>query len=343
MPEFNRQHATRASASPFEVAYLPVERAGELSKDRDHVLAAIHYGKEPAAARALPGRIAVPLTPLRKALIEVWRSHAPLMFGQQDDIVFSRSEQVLMGHMRVAEQDYGDLDAAIFAAYRRMYAFARRQGFAHPLRVWNFLPGINHYQGEFERYQAFCRGRHRALQTRATAAMRLPAASAIGTRDGPVIIYFLAAREPGEQVENPRQVSAFHYPPRYSPKSPSFSRAIVKRWGAAAHLYISGTASIVGHESQHRADTLAQLDETLSNLDALVRHAASLHPLGIESVRELSLMKVYVRHAADSDAIHARLADRLGADLPVLALRGDICRGDLRLEIEGLYTGHRTI
>lgn len=342
MPESSRQHVTHALASPFEVFYLPVERAQALQIDDDHLLAAIHYGNH-STAGTRPGHITVALQPLGDAFTEVWKSHAPLTRGQRENIAYSQSEHILMGHMTVAEQDFGDLDAATFAAYRRIYSFTRRQGFAHPLRVWNYLPDINGREARLERYQAFCQGRHRALQTRATASRQLPAASAIGTRGGGFVIYFLAAREPGMQVENPRQVSAFHYPRHYSPKSPSFSRAVVKRWGTAAHLYISGTASIVGHESRHTADTLAQLDETLSNLDALVRHASARHPLDIQSVRELSLLKVYVRDADDRDAIFARLTNRLSTDIPMLMLQGDICRADLRLEIEGIYTGGNTI
>lgn len=339
VPEPSRQHVTHASVSPFEVAYLPVERAGELRADDEHLLAAIHYGDDRTANSTLSAHIAVPLQPLGHAFIEVWRSHERVTRGERDDVTFSHNEHLLMGQIIVSEDDYGDLDAATFAAYRRLYSFARKQGFAHPLRVWNFLPDINGRETGLERYQGFCQGRHGALQTRATTSQQLPAASAIGTQGGHFVIYFIAAREPGAQVENPRQVSAFNYPRHYSPKSPSFSRAVVKRWGASAHLYISGTASIVGHESLHTADTLAQVDETLSNLDALVRHAGSQHALGIHSVRDLSLLKVYVRNAVDSDAIAARFTNSTVAEIPVMILHGDICRGDLRLEIEGLYMG----
>ncbi|MGI8738541.1 MAG: hypothetical protein ACR2KU_02475 [Gammaproteobacteria bacterium] len=339
MPDLNREQERRAFASPFEVAYLPVERAGELRADDEHLLAAIQYGDDQPTVSTVPAHIAVPLRSLGRAFIEVWRSHERVTRGQRENVTFCHNEQILMGQMIVAEQDYGDLDTATFAAYRRLYSFARKQGFAHPLRVWNFLPDINGRETRLERYQLFCQGRHRALQTRATTTRQLPAASAIGTQGGHFVIYFIAAREPGAQVENPRQISAFQYPRRYSPKSPSFSRAVVKRWGAGAHLYISGTASIVGHESLHTADTLAQLDETLSNLDALIRHTGSEHTLDIHSVRNLSLLKVYVRDAADCDAIAARLANGAIAEIPVMILHGDICRGDLRVEIEGLYTG----
>ncbi len=336
MPEFNRQRALALSASPFYVDYLPLDCAGEFTSDEHHALAAIRYTANDTDF--VPGQITVPLEPLGQALIEVWRSRTPVKRGRAKDISFSCNEDVLFGHLPISECDYKSLDVAIFAAYQRLYACALDQGFPHPLRIWNFLPDINGREVNLERYQAFCQGRHRALERLATQPMQLPAASAIGTRSGNLQIYFLAAREPGIQVENPRQVSAFHYPPRYSPKSPAFSRAVVKRWHADTHLYISGTASIVGHESRHPADTLAQLDETLDNLEALVSHASRLYPFDIRSISELSLLKLYVRTAGDHEAIVARLNERLNTAPPTLLLQGDICRRDLRLEIEGLYT-----
>jgi chorismate lyase / 3-hydroxybenzoate synthase len=312
---------------------------GELGGVDRHLLAAVHYTARGLAAPAAAGHITLPLKPLGEPLVEVWQSREPVERGQQQEVVFARNKDVLFGHLCVAEQDYDGFDAAVFEAYRRLYSVAHRQGYPYPLRIWNFLPDITGQQDNLERYQAFCEGRHRALATLTSAPMRLPAATAIGTQGGGLQSYFLAAREPGRQLENPRQVSAFHYPRRYSPKSPSFSRAIVKRWGAATHLYISGTASIVGHESRHASDTLAQLNEILSNLSTLVRHASRLHALGIHSVRELSLLKIYVRITGDRDAIATRVSEVLGAELPVLLLQGDICRRDLHLEIEGLYTG----
>ena len=145
-------------------------------------------------------------------------------------------------------------------------------------------------------------------------------------------LYALAGRDAGEQIENPRQISAFHYPPEYGPRSPSFSRAVLKHWGNGCyHLYISGTASVVGHASRH--DHLkAQLDETLVNLATLLteasrRAATSLHP---------ALFRVYVRTDSDPAPLRERIVQAFGSAVPMVFLRGDICRRELLIEIEGL-------
>ena len=155
---------------------------------------------------------------------------------------------------------------------------------------------------------AFCAGRHQALVAELTEfETHLPAACAIGTDEPGLRLYALAGRTAGIQIENPRQTSAFHYPRQYGPRSPSFSRAVLKAWEERHHhLYISGTASIVGHASQH-VDLMAQLDETLFNLRALLAQANRLTP---EPLRP-ALLKVYCRPNLDSGGVAT--ADRPGA------------------------------
>ena len=104
------------------------------------------------------------------------------------------------------------------------------------------------------------------------------------------------------------------------------------------HFYISGTASIVGHQTVHSENAAEQLEETLNNLDALAAQAGEQQGLPIHSAHDLSLLKVYVRHAEDLPAIRQGLARRLGTAAPTVFLKGDICRADLLLEIEGLMS-----
>ncbi|MFZ2492241.1 MAG: Rid family hydrolase, partial [Thermoanaerobaculia bacterium] len=155
----------------------------------------------------------------------------------------------------------------------------------------------------------------------------LPAASAVGMDGGGLATYFLAAREPGTQVENPRQVAAYCYPRQYGPKSPSFSRATI--YGGT--VLVSGTASVVGHETVHAGDVRAQLDETLRNIDVVLSRAIERGGLA-----NIVALKTYVRHAQD----HALIAEGLTAATPSGAqrifLRSDICRSDLLLEIEAI-------
>ncbi len=161
----------------------------------------------------------------------------------------------------------------------------------------------------------------------------LPAASAIGTHSPGLLIYFLACRHPGVQIENPRQTSAFHYPQAYAPKSPSFSRSILRKEADDRYrLYVSGTAAIVGHISKHPGEVTHQVDETCENLDALLASAGER----VGKRLRFRLLRVYLRETAELTPFRSKIGRRFGEDVQLLFLRGDICRPDLLVEIEGI-------
>ncbi|WP_412852363.1 hypothetical protein [Ectothiorhodospira shaposhnikovii] len=301
-------------------------------------LALIRFGRENRADPARPMELTVALPPLVEPVPpELWLADEPVAAGFEDGVGYSRTDKVLFGWILLNEADFNhDMNQAAEHAYDRLLAFHRGRGFPHLLRIWNYFPNLHQEAEGLDRYQAFCLGRHRALERVPLTEGELPAATAIGTTAPGLLVYFLAGREPGVQIENPRQVSAFHYPRRYGPKSPSFSRATLKRWPDRAHLYISGTASIVGHETLH-TDVLTQLDEIIENLRALIRSAGEDISNRVGDPGDLSMLKVYVRHAEDTAAVKARLEATLGDQAPAVYLRGDICRDDLLVEIEGLY------
>ena len=186
------------------------------------------------------------------------------------------------------EQDFAVQDAnravtsalhrATAHAYREICATLETQGYPHLLRIWNYLPDINGESYGTERYRQFNTARRDALRASGRAvAGSVPAASALGAdSESPLVIYFLAGTVAPVFVENPRQVSAYHYPRQYGRHSPAFSRAALLRQAASQTLFISGTASIVGHRSLHTGDTAAQTRETLTNIEALIGEANRL-------------------------------------------------------------------
>lgn len=266
-------------------------------------------------------------------------------FGGDDQIASGRTGSVewrhdgewLWGSLAHPDGETG-LAGLAERAYRDVFATLAATGYAHLQRVWNYLPRINADGGGLERYRQFNLGRQQAfLDCGQPAFEGAPAACAIGTHGGPFSLRFLAGRQRPVAVENPRQVSAYRYPDTYGPRSPSFSRAaLVDASRGRTALLISGTASIVGHESRHAGDVRAQTRETLANLQALI-DAAHAHTAARFALRELVCV-VYVRRATDWPAIEAELRAALGADAPalqgVVALEADICRADLLIEIE---------
>ncbi|MDE2051437.1 MAG: hypothetical protein KGJ72_10515, partial [Gammaproteobacteria bacterium] len=232
------------------------------------------------------------------------------------------------------------LEVATDLAYREMYATLTALDSPHLVRVWNYIPDINLETHGLERYRQFNTARQEAsLACGRAVAGAVPAASALGAAAAsPLTIYFLASRRAPAFIENPRQVSAYRYPAQYGPRSPAFSRATVLGEGAEATLFVSGTASIVGHRTLHAGDPAAQTRETLVNIEALLAEAERRCGTGALRLETLAY-KVYVREPKDLQVIRAQLETSLGRAAALLYLKADICRRDLAVEIEAVGGG----
>lgn len=318
------------SETPFQVHY-----SADGACEDDRLLARIRFGDSAPDAVSDAGDVVVPLVPIgRGPAVEVWRSSLPVESGIEGGIAYRRNAEVLVGHL-VLDESHGGLEAAARRAYADIAALLAAQGYHYALRIWNYFPHINETTPSEERYRSFCSGRQQALDAQDLALHSLPAACAIGSFHPGLRIYFLAAKTPGVQIENPRQISAFHYPKQYGRRSPAFSRAVVKDWAGSPHLYVSGTASITGHRSRHDGDIGAQLDETVKNLQALVE-AGGERAKRRFSLADNTLLKIYIRNPGDADEISQRLKVAVGDRPGMLFLHGDICRQELLLEIEAL-------
>jgi enamine deaminase RidA (YjgF/YER057c/UK114 family) len=263
-----------------------------------------------------------------------YRHDGTLLFGALiiDEARFSRTEAVPSPQPTHATS----LEQATLAAYGEIFEILEASDHPHLVRVWNYLPDINRESQGEERYRQFNVARQRALRASGRSVEgNVPAASALGTAAGsPLSIYFLASREEPLMIENPRQMSAYHYPRTYGPVSPSFSRACVLERVAGTNLFVSGTASIVGHESLHPGDVVAQTQETLANLEALLaeanRRLGGPPRYALESLK----LKVYVRRPEDLPRIERALEEVVHPRSPPVYLQADICRSELLVEIE---------
>ena len=285
-----------------------------------------------------PRRIAINLPTLGGGWDgDLWLSQLPVRHGWDGDIGYSENGEVLLMQLRLEEPALADMEQAVYQAYVRIGAFLAARGYPQPWRVWHYLGEINEGEGDAERYRRFCVGRYRAVADSADFESRLPAATAIGTRGGGLSLIVLAGKRPGQQVENPRQVSAFRYPRPYGQRSPSFSRATLLPWSDGPRLLVSGTASIVGHATANAGDPAAQLRQTAANLQALLAHATHTRLPGREP-REFQAESyiVYLRHAEDLPRVRATL-DELFGDAPQRLVIGDICRRELLIEVEVSY------
>ena len=277
----------------------------------------------------------------RAAVEETWLRASPSRHGVSEGIAWRRADDILFGVITLDESEFAavadrpPLQAASEAAYRRIFRLLDAQKLTHLWRVWNYMADINAETHGLERYRQFNIGRREAFIAHQRSAIgNVPAACAIGLAEGPLSIAFLAGQVPAVPFENPRQVSAYHYPAEYGPRAPTFSRAALVHPPGQEILFVSGTAAIVGHRTVHPGDVAGQCREAMANVAAVVAEVnRSAHSRAF-SLDEL-VYRVYVRHATDFPLIRDTLAPQL-AGATVLYVQADICRGDLLLEIEAM-------
>ena len=304
-------------------------------------LGLIWYGTPPKTAVSAPFlSVPMPLFDHRShGLGECWPSaQGTVIQGEVPGGRYRHDEVLLFGvleHIEPAGEE-DQLAAASQTLYERLFTVLNTTGFLQLWRTWNYLPDIHGEPGGLERYRQFNMGRQAAYTAHALSSERqAPAACALGSRRGPIQLAFLAGKIEPIRLENPRQISAYHYPSEYGPKSPTFSRATLVPLPNSWLLLISGTASIIGHESRHPDSVRGQTREILANLSALLGEANARLPEDALGFRLSQLQyRIYVRHAGDVEKIQRELRVCLGEGLDTHYVQAEVCRQELLVEIE---------
>ena len=311
----------------------------------DRTLGVVRYASRGSGPRIVEGsaELDVHMTDLREeGFAEVWTAGRRVDSGQRDGIVYADDGEYLFCAGRIPPGPR--YTEATRDAYVNALDLMQSRGFTRCFRMWNFVNDINDRNADgLEVYRDFCRGRAEAFEKFEFRGEELPAATGIGSLGGGIAFYFLACRSGVlASVENTKQVPPYHYPVRYGPRPPKFSRATCLAREVAdpsrGQIYVSGTASIRGHETLFEGDLDKQCTLTLDNI-AHVIGGENLAAHGLARGRALSDLrniKVYVRRPEDVPAVRARCAGAFSPDADVQFLTVDVCRSDLLVEIEGI-------
>jgi chorismate lyase/3-hydroxybenzoate synthase len=330
------------AACPFEVSgaslavrYVSRQSARQLASYPSVILGVVGYGSErPDFLPASCPFIAAPLLPaLGTAMFEIWTVPSPTRPCQIGPVIGACTDDIAFGAVKLDDASAESLQSQVESTYSKIFDFMDRSGFDKPVRFWNYLTSITADDNGLERYRRFNIGRHNAFSARLRQKLP-PAASGVGGLQGNSVIYFLSARTPAAPVENPRQMSAYEYPMLYGPRSPSFSRASIYSRDDMAALFISGTASIVGHETRHPGNLQGQIFETTENLRALIDAAGHRSSVPVTGYWAL---KIYLQNPAFHGPVDSAITAMFGAGVERLYLRGDICRPDLLIEVEAFH------
>ena len=244
----------------------------------------------------------------------------------------------VLGHLNSIKE-------SVFNNFISIFKELKEKNFITLIRSWNFIPFINQSdEAGLENYKAFCQGRALAFESAGIDDFKMPAATGIGSHAKNIFGYLVAAKNSNyKNLDNPLQMPAYRYPRRYGPKSPSFSRATVKdcvRGDGSIQIFISGTASIRGHQTLWEGDVEKQVNMTMENIEYLIsRENIDRHgfDFSLNKISDIDCFKIYFRIFEDKERIESILIYNWGiCRSKLFFMNVDICRSDLLVEIEGV-------
>jgi chorismatase len=332
-------------STPVAAPYCDFEKIGEQNGTDHTVLGVVEHSNragEILTQNGHPGFAVHTTTDQDAGFAEVWRTSAPTESGVADGIGYARTDDYLFVAARVPEAlRYADATEDLYVS---VFDLTRSLGYHKLLRAWAYISHINGGNGDgLEVYRDFCVGRARAVEQSWIQPGDMPAATGIGAHSGGIACYFLAARNGVRMnIENPRVLTAHRYPELYGPKPPVFARATYACPPGAAPdagtVYVSATASIIGHQTVNEGNLVAQCGVAFDNI-AYVLGADNLGRHGLDrgyKLSDLDHVKVYVRRREDVPEVRTLCAAMLAPTANVAFLHTDIARADLLVEIEGV-------
>jgi len=223
--------------------------------------------------------------------------------------------------------------------------------FSDIIRQWNYIENIVGYTSNMQHYQIFNDVRSTYYE-KSDFVNGYPAATGIGMNCGGVIIDFIAFKPANSTriipIHSPVQVNAHQYSinvlDKYActvgsnPTTPKFERAKVVINDSMGILFVSGTAAIKGELSYNQNNIEVQTQMTVDNVQKLVEFD-NLKKHNILDCYEIipHEYRVYIKRKEDY-FVAKNIIDKTIGNVPVLYLMADICRQELLIEIEAVYT-----
>ena len=210
-------------------------------------------------------------------------------------------------------------------------------------RQWNYIEGITSNSENQQNYQVYNDGRS-ALFGLATWDNGYPAATGIGCKYKGLLVDTLAIKSGlvEKPIENPLQKNAHQYSKKVlvgekASHTPKFERAKFLHDAHEGMLYVSGTAAIRGENTISNREISEQTRITLENIQELLDHAyIRQFENSTGTRRNCAIARVYLKYTKDFNAVKDVCLSFFGEN--ILFVEADVCRDDLFIEIEAIYT-----
>lgn len=276
-------------------------------------------------------------------------------YKQRKDIPYiiiesSKTKKLLLGGVKAGSMELSIRKQSdeIFSKLEEIFSFEKMPVFSI-IRQWNYIEQIVKKADGHQNYQEFNDSRTH-FYNKTTWENGYPAATGVGTCCGGVMIDLEALHSDDPDINivalnNSLQVPAHAYSPCVligkedektgQKTTPKFERAKLVRNGKKGIIYVSGTAAIRGEMSLKNVGIEEQTRITLENIEHLISNG-TLVDAGIENVAgtRLCSLRVYLKEEHFFESAK-KIIDGKYAVLPSVYLKGDVCREELLVEIEG--------
>jgi chorismate lyase/3-hydroxybenzoate synthase len=326
--------ASRMRALDIQLGKLPNQPSA-----KHNLLLGFDFGAD-ARKTTHPATINLRLQPLEQdQVLEYWWYAGQVNYSKFGSVRIAECDDYAVAIIEKPPTSADNFSEQTREAYCRLLTAIHSTQHAKLVKVWNYFGGINVGNGDSEKYRQFSIGRAQAFEDMGIGNDNAPTGTAIGTQgNSGLVLIALASNRRFQAVENPRQVSAYKYPRMYGPSSPKFSRGGFVSLANHKLYLISGTASVVGHNSNFPYDASLQTVETKKNLLSLCEAITARSVEKIKfSLDGESVLRVYVKNPDDYPDIARELADEAVLNhRNVIFLHGTICRKELMVEIDGV-------
>jgi chorismate lyase/3-hydroxybenzoate synthase len=300
----------------------------KLPKKRDNILSAILFNNKISFSNNIlsTGISCVD----QKDIYEIWEVDGIVEQKKFNKINIAKSKDYIFGFSIIEKTGtFEELKLKIKNEYDEIFKIIKQEKM-DIIKIWHYFPDLlKSYSDKKTNYSLLCEAREIIFKDYYTD-FSYPAATVIGIEGDKILIYFLAAScKKYDVIENKRQVSSYDYPQNIFFEKPMFSRAVkfISKSCGGEKIVISGTASIKGYETLHSDEVLKQLDEALRNYKTFV---------GIKN-NSTNICRIYLSKSQEnnySDIV--KKLDKEFGNNQYLVLKGDICRKDLLIELEGI-------
>ena len=310
---------------------IKISLTNKIPKEREDILSIMKFSESVDCHSGILSNGLVQYN--EKDIFEIWQINQPTTSENFNNIFVSKSKNYMHGSIIIdLKKSFEDNQLTIIQSYKDFFSIAEKNNM-RIIKIWHYFPQLlKKYDNKKTNYALLCESRE-VVYKKYFKNQNYPAATAIGISGNKILMYFLASScDKYETIENKRQVSSYMYPQDIFQEKPMFSRAVsfFDIDDGKEKIFISGTASIKGYKSMHALDLKSQFDEALRNYQTFIK---------VEN-NKTNISRIYVSKLQNKDVpwIIDKLDKTFGTNNYVL-LKGDICREELLIELEGVSDG----